>query len=328
MISFPVGGYTPETRWGVGVAGAYHFQINKEDSLSPVSQIQLGAAITQNKQQVYTLPYNLFWKQRRNQVYGEITFSNYLYYFFGTQSMPQKEKERYDSQFLRFRINYLRKIKSGTFIGLRWWLNDFKITDYADSGQLQQGLVPGSRGGLASGPGAIVLFDTRDKVYYSQRGHYLEMVFHLQNKSVGSDFNYSRYRLDARKFFPLSEKSTLGIQLFGDYLVGNVPFYEMTGVGGDKRMRGYLEGRFRDKNLSLLQFEYRLRLSEHWALAGFASGALIEQSIAAYSLENAKWTGGAGVRYFFDPKKRMTIRLDGAFNGKTILPYLSVGEAF
>jgi hypothetical protein len=102
----------------------------------------------------------------------------------------------------------------------------------------------------------------------------------------------------------------------------------MTGVGGDKRMRGYLEGRFRDKNLALLQLEYRLRLSDRWAFAAFGSTAFIENSLTEFSIENAKWTGGAGIRYFFDPKKRMTIRIDAAFNGKTVLPYLSVGEAF
>jgi hypothetical protein len=328
LIAFPVGGYTPETRWGIGLAASYHFQINKEDTISPFSQMQLGAVITQNKQQVYSLPFNIYWKQRKHQAYGEITYSNYLYYFFGTQSMPQDDKERYDSKFLRVRLNYLKKVRPNLFIGARWWLNDFKITDYSTEGNLIKGMVPGSQGGTASGPGVIVLLDNRNKVYYTTSGRYLELVYHNQDNIFGSDFNYHRYRFDTRKFIPFSEKSTLGIQLFGDFLQGNVPFFEMTGVGGEKRMRGYLEGRFRDKNLVLLQLEYRYRLSERWAFAAFGSSALIENSISNYSVENTKWTGGAGVRYFFDPKKRMTIRLDAAYNGKTVLPYLSVGEAF
>ena len=328
LIGFPVGGYTPETRWGIGLAGSYHFQISKNDTISPVSQIQIGAVVTQNKQQVYSLPYSIYWKQRENQVYGEITYSNYLYYFFGTQSQPQEEKERYDSQFLRFRFNYLKKIRTNIFIGGRWWLNDFKITDYDKEGNLIKGLVSGSSGGTASGPGLIVLFDNRNKVYYTTSGRYLELVYHNQDKVFGSDFRYQRYRFDARQFFPFGNKAVLGIQVFGDFLHGNVPFFEMTGVGGDKRMRGYLEGRFRDKNLALLQLEYRFRLSERWAFAAFGSTALIENSLTEFSVENAKWTGGAGIRYFFDPKKRMTIRIDAAYNGKTVLPYLSVGEAF
>jgi len=328
LIGFPVGGYTPETRWGVGLAGSYHFQISKQDTISPVSHIQLGAVVTQNRQQVYSLPYSIFWKQRTNQVYGEITYSNYLYYFFGTQSHPQEEKERYDSKFLRFRFNYLKKIHPSIYIGGRWWLNDFKITDYDEEGNLIKGLVDGSKGGTASGPGLILLFDNRNKVYYSTSGRYLELVYHNQDELFGSDFRYHRFRFDARQFLPLSNKTTLGIQVFGDFLNGNVPFFEMTGVGGDKRMRGYLEGRYRDKNLVLLQFEYRYRLSERWAFTAFGSSAIIENTIADYSIENAKWTGGAGIRYFFDPKKRMTIRLDAAFNGESVLPYLSVGEAF
>ncbi len=328
LIGFPIGGYTPETRWGIGLAGSYHFQISKKDTISPVSQIQIGAVVTQNKQQVYSLPYSIFWKERAHQVYGELTYSNYLYYFFGTQSQPQEEKERYDSQFLRFRFNYLKKIRPNIYAGARWWLNDFKITDFADDGNLIKGFVPGSNGGTASGPGLIVLLDSRNKIYYTTTGSYLELVFHSQDKLFGSDFKYQRYRFDARQFFPLSNKAVLGIHVFGDFMNGNVPFFEMTGVGGDKRMRGYLEGRFRDKNLALLQLEYRFRLSERWAFAAFGSTALIESTIAEFSVENTKWTGGAGIRYFFDPKKRMTIRIDAAYNGKTVLPYISVGEAF
>ena len=242
--------------------------------------------------------------------------------------MLQDNKERYDSKFLRVRLNYLKKVRPNLFVGARWWLNDFKITDYSTEGNLIKGIVPGSHGGTASGPGLIVLFDNRDKVYYSTSGRYLELVYHNQDNVFGSDFNYHRFRFDARKFVAFSEKSTMGIQLFGDFLQGNVPFFEMTGVGGEKRMRGHLEGRFRDKNLALLQLEYRFRLNTKWAFAAFGSGAFIENSVADYRLENSKWTGGAGVRYFFDPKKRMSIRLDAAYNGKTVLPYLSVGEAF
>ena len=288
----------------------------------------MGAVITQNKQQVYSLPYSIYWKQREHQIYGELTYSNYLYYFFGTQSLPQDAKERYDSNILRFRFNYLKKISPQLFIGGRWWLNDFTITDYSTTGNLIKGVVPGSQGGTASGPGLILLYDTRNKVYYSTSGKYLELVYHNQDDVFGSTFNYNRFRFDARQFIPFNEKSVFAVQLFGDFLSGNVPFFEMTGVGGEKRMRGYLEGRYRDKNLALLQLEYRFRINHRWAIATFGSGALIENKLSAYSIENTKWTGGAGMRFFFDPKKRMTIRLDAAYNGKTVLPYLSVGEAF
>jgi hypothetical protein len=102
----------------------------------------------------------------------------------------------------------------------------------------------------------------------------------------------------------------------------------MPGIGGEKRMRGYYEGEVRDEQLLLAQVEFRFRPIDRWAFTGFAHSAMVGFNLLHGANRTQKWAAGAGVRYFFDKKNRMTIRLDAAYNGKNILPYLSVGEAF
>lgn len=327
LLGFPVGGYTPETGWGIGAAASYHFRVNG-DSLTPISQVQLGFVVTQKNQQIFSLPFNVYSAQRKHQYYGEATYSNYHYYFFGTVRYPQDVKEKYHSRYTRVRINYLKKWTPHLFIGARWWYEELQFKDRASDGKLIDGLVPGANGGASSGPGIILLMDSRDHLYYTTKGHYFEGVAQSQSSITGSDFYYERLRGDYRFFKPLNSKWTLATQLFADFTWGNTPFFMMPGIGGEKRMRGYYEGEIRDEQLLLAQAEFRYRPFDRWAFAGFAHSAMVGYNLLHGANRTQKWAAGAGVRYFFDKKNRMTIRLDAAYNGKNILPYLSVGEAF
>ena len=60
LIGFPAAYYTPETKWGFGAGGIYNFYIDKNDSISPSSQLQLAASYTQRKQVLIYLPFNIY----------------------------------------------------------------------------------------------------------------------------------------------------------------------------------------------------------------------------------------------------------------------------
>ena len=117
LIGYPAVFYLPETRWGIGAGASYNFYINKQDSVSPPSQIQLGIGYTQNNQKLIYLPYDLYWKERKHSLSGEIGYYDYSYYFYGVGPGNESGKrELYDVRFPRFRINYLRKIRDRFFI--------------------------------------------------------------------------------------------------------------------------------------------------------------------------------------------------------------------
>jgi len=40
---------------------------------------------------------------------------------------------------------------------------------------------------------------------------------------------------------------------------GDVPFHQMPSIGGPKKLRGYIDGRYRDKMLLLLQLDLSLK---------------------------------------------------------------------
>ncbi|MCC6601433.1 MAG: BamA/TamA family outer membrane protein [Crocinitomicaceae bacterium] len=329
LLAYPVAFHLPETRWGLGFASSYHFFVSKKDSISPPSQIQAGIAFTQNRQVLFSLPFQLFWHERLHTLTGEAGYYDFSYNFYGVgNDETSQTTERFDVEFLQVRINYLRRLVPHFFAGARWWYENYKITGTKENGLLASGRIPGAVGSITSGPGIVFLYDSRDNIYYTKSGFYLELVYHNQSDMWGSNFSYDRYRFDARYFFSLRKKQALAFNVFGDFIAGSVPFSQMPNIGSSKRMRGYYEGRYRNKNMQMLQAEYRVMPFDRWGLAAFAGYALLARSPDHFEVKYAHFNAGIGARFVFDRAKKMNLRLDYAVGKNSSGLYFTVGEAF
>lgn len=340
FIAYPIAFYLPETGFGGGSAMAYYFHIDKRDDISPSSQIQLGFAYTQKGQVIFSLPFNFYWDERKNTLLGEIAYNDFSYNFYGTgEGNVQGFSERYKVRFPLFRLSYLRKIKESVYFGARWWYEDYRIHHFEESPWLTSGNFTGGRGGVSSGPGLIFLYDTRDNIYFSSKGKYFELSFQDQANHWGSEFAFQRYRFDFRQFTSLSENWSLASMLFGDFLNGSVPFSQLASIGGEKRMRGFYPGRYRDMNMLLYQGELRGIVSKRWGANAFWNYALLSDKLNNFSFRNDHLAAGLGLRFAFDKEKKTNIRLDAAvpigsgaykhgFTSNPFIFYLTLNEAF
>lgn len=327
IIGYPIGFYSPETGFGAGLAMAYSFYTDRTDTIAPASQIQLGLGFTQKNQTIFSLPFDFYFKERKHQISGEFSYTDFSYDFYGVGDMDNVD-EKFEVEFPRFRINYLKKIRPFVFVGARWWFEKYDLIKTQSGGILESGIIEGSSGNVTSGPGVILLFDSRDNVYASAKGHYLELVFHNQDKLWGSDYAYNRYRFDYRFFHSISKRQTFGFNFFGDFVGGRVPFNQLPLIGGAKRMRGFYEGRFRDMNLILAQFEYRKQIFNRWGINLFMNNAWLAGEPDEFNRSDSHFAAGAGLRYFFDKEKKVHIRLDAAFSKHKPAFYFTIGEAF
>jgi outer membrane protein assembly factor BamA len=324
LFPIPIGFYTPETRWGIGAAGVYNFYIDKSDTISPPSQLQGGLAVTQERQFLAYLPFSVFWNERKWFSFGELGYYRYNYFFYGVGNNPENREERYDVDFSRFRFNLFRKVYKRWYVGARVWVEDWKFTGFEEGGALADGSVSGNEGGLTVDPGLLLLHDGRDNVLYPTRGWLIEAV----TQHATGAFGWSRYRLDVRNYMPLHNDITWANQLFTDVTTGTTPFYMMAMLGGTKRMRGYYEGRFRDKTGVLYQTEVRARIWRRWGATAFWSAGIVDATAQQWSLGNLRNAGGLGIRFELDPEKDLNIRLDVATGPGSSQFYLTVGEAF
>jgi hypothetical protein len=103
LIGLPIVFLSPETSWSFGVAGVYTFKLPEESDISRPSQIQLGAAYTLEDQILFYLPFQVFYKDRKYNFYGELGYYRYNYFYFGNgNSFEDYDGELLESLFQEF----------------------------------------------------------------------------------------------------------------------------------------------------------------------------------------------------------------------------------
>lgn len=329
-IGLPILYYTPETRLAFGGAVINTFRFRNEPLDSRPSQVQLGAAYTLNKQILLYLPYRVYWNRENWVAFGELGYYRYNYFFFGIGNYQQPaRREIYDVTFPRIRASLMRQVARGTYLGLRYVLDDFRISGRDPDGLLTQNTITGSAGGLVSGLGPVVNYDSRDNIFWATSGAFIEAIAFFNYPAFGSDFSFSRFSVDASYFYTLPWADHIAaFNFYTDIGIGQPPFNQMAFLGGPKKMRGYYEGQFRERSLVLLQAEYRAQIWKRLSGVAFLSYGMVGRSISDFSLPDARMAGGAGLRFMIDKAERINLRLDygyGRYGGGL---YFTVGEAF
>jgi outer membrane protein assembly factor BamA len=211
---------------------------------------------------------------------------------------------------------------------LRFIADDFTMTDFDPGGLLIKGDIPGSRGGLNAGAGILINCDTRDNIFDTYKGWYVESNIDRHGSYLGSDFTYTRISLDVRRFFTFSAKDRLAAQFFTESFTGEVPFISQALIGGTRRMRGFYEGRYRDNHSMITQVEYRRHILGRLGAVAFASAGTVAPRYGGLSVGNVRYAFGGGLRVALDREDRINIRFDvGIGNGEPAY-YVTVGEAF
>lgn len=329
VYPLPVIYYTPETRFAFGAVALNTFRFPNESASSRISQFQIGAAYTQEDQLLVFMPFDIYFNEEKWYLKGTAGHYRYSYYFYGVGNEDSyRYEELYKVNYNRFRIDALRLVKKHWYAGVRYWYDDYQMGDREADGLLDRDLVSGSDGGLVSTFGLVSLWDSRNNYNYPSKGNYLETLILANSSFLGSDFDFSRYSIDYVNY------SSIGKSVWANnvYLVshtGNPPFNEMAFIGGRNKMRGYYLGRFRDKNLIMIQSEWRKELFWKIGMTVFSAFGNVAPELDAFELKNTKGTAGLGLRYRLNPEDKINIRLDYAVgeNGSSGL-YITFGEAF
>ncbi len=94
-------------------------------------------------------------------------------------------------------------------------------------------------------------------------------------------------------------------------------------------MRGFYEGRFRDRQAISLQAEYRQQLLSRLGFVLFGSAGRVGNEISDLGVAGLKYGGGAGLRLMLNRKERLNIRIDYARgSNQSSGLYFAIGEAF
>lgn len=329
FIALPVAFRLPETGWGGGVVGTTTFFFARDTIRTKPSQISFGATYTQKKQILFFVPFNIFYDNNRYYFNGDNGWFkyNFNYYGIGEDRVPE---EIFDVTFPRIRLLATKLIAPKTYLGLRYQYEGYNVTGTVEGGELATGRIAGSDFSRTSSLGPSILRDSRDQVFYPRSGLFGEFHILPTAKIFGADRSFTRIYLDVANYFSLNKKVVLATNYTASATFGdNIPFSQLSFLGGPKKMRGIYEGFFRDKNALLGQAELRWEIWKFIGATGFGSLGFLGNENDGIRFDKPKYTYGGGLRITVQKQNHLNIRVDYGFSpyAKGNL-YLTIGEAF
>ena len=319
--------YSAATSLGLGATASGLYSWNRADKTLPMSNVSIFAnasiagmfslGVKGNNflpEDKYRLDYQMFVYTFPSDFWG-IGYEN------GANDANKGSYKRVKFQFkpsFLFRLSQERSVFLGPVVDIEW-VNSFSFSDVSK--------LEGQDKDIANiGIGFNFSYDTRDFVLNAYKGNFFrwEQMFYpdvLGNKYhfIYTDLTYSAYR-------QVWKGGVLAMELHSLFNYGKVPWTMLAQVGVQGRMRGYYEGRYRDRNILEGQVELRQRIKGRHGIAIWGGMANVFPGFRDIRLKQILPNYGIGYRWEF--KTRVNVRLDFGFTKDNPNFTFNINEAF
>jgi outer membrane protein assembly factor BamA len=332
VLVLPIIARSIETGWSFGLASAGTFHLKTHDSTTRTSNAQALALYTTRHQFVAAINGSIYFPGERYILNEQLSYSSFPDEFWGLgNSAPYSNKESYKFKQYYVYLHPQRLISRNLFLGAVYEFQRVFDIEYTPRGLFDTEDIVGRYGYHISGLGLSITYDTRNNAFSPDRGEMLQFYFDHFTPFLGSDYQYTNYVLDCRRYFRVPGGEVLAIQAYGTFNAGEVPLRSLAYLGGANSMRGYYAGRFRDKNAAVLQAEYRIPLFWRLGAVGFGGIGNAGPRLEDIDFNGLKYSYGGGLRLALNKKEKLNLRLDygiGGLKANSQGFYLQLGEAF
>ncbi len=326
LFPLPILFYTPET----GVAGGAAALLLMRDTLAPrPSTLTANVIYTERKQAIAELDGDLYFHRDDYRLLTQFVFQRYPNKFFGIGDFTSlSNEETYTLQSFVARAVLYRTIVSNVHAGplLRYETASMKEIDPA--GLLASGTIMGSNGSSSAGLGFALNWDSRDNTFAASSGSFYQITGLFYSTSFGGNQNFNDILIDTRNYIEVFPAHVVAFQAAAEFMGGNVPFQNLVRFGGQNTVRGYYDGRYRDKNGIALQGEYRFPVWWRFGVIAFAGVGQVAHTVSDIALNRFWFAGGGGLRFYWNDKEHISLRLDCGIGNNSTGTYITVSEAF
>ncbi len=325
VIPVPALFYMPETSLGFGVFGLGTWKPEEEGRKPHV--VQGGAFYTLKNQVSLFAGSETYLAGDRARIATNLAFSLFPDVYYGLGPDADAEED-YTARQTRLAVSAGWRVAPRLYVGPVYRFARSSLVDTEAGGELATADIDGSEDFTSSGGGLQALWDSRDSPVYPRRGRLIVLEASGFPGALGSTADWGGILLDARSYHRLLESHVIALQALAALTAGEVPFLEMPRVGGQSLLRGYYDGRYRDKVLVALQAEYRFPIV--WRLGGVVFGGVgqVAPAVADLSLKDPKVAGGAGLRFLLEEAQHVNLRVDFGLSLEQNGFYLQITEAF
>ncbi|HEY4286817.1 MAG TPA: hypothetical protein VGN00_06925 [Puia sp.] len=278
ISALPVAGYTLQTGFA-GVLSSNFAFYTSEHSQANLSTILTSITYSQYKQIIFPVQADIWTTGNRYNIITDWRYLKYPSLTYGLGGNTNSDSGyNIDYGYLRLHQAILKTIARDLYLGLGYDLDYFwnikeidpptgKTTDFE-----RYGLSPKE---VASGISLHFLFDSRRNPINPGKGNYASITYRPNFTFLGSDDNWQSLLIDLRKYitFPASTHNVLAIWSYDWFTIGDgkPPYLLLPSTGWDaysNTARGYIQGRFRSRNMLYLESEYRFGLTSNGLLGG------------------------------------------------------------
>jgi outer membrane protein assembly factor BamA len=330
ILVLPIIASSIETGWSFGIVSAATFHLSSRDTVTRTSNAQALALYTTRGQFVAALNGSLYFPGERFILNEQLSYSSFPDKFWGLgKRAPNSNEESYKFKQYYIYLHPQFLVARNLFFGVVYEYQRVFDVEYKPGGLFDQQNVLGRYGYHVSGFGLSLTYDTRNNAFAPDKGVMLQFYFDHFAPFFGSDYQYTNYVIDLRRFLRIFRQQVLALQIFGSFNAGETPLRSLSYLGGANLMRGYYAGRYRDKNAAVIQAEYRVPLFWRIGAVGFADMGNVGPSLDYLNFNHFKYSYGGGLRVALNQKEKLNLRLDyGIAKGSSQGFYLQLGEAF
>lgn len=340
MLSvMPGAGYSLSTGWAAVLSSNASFYTSS-DRGQHISSVTASFTYTSLSQKNLNILSNIWTPDNRFMVVGDWKYLIYPQTTYGLGTFSKTgAANALDFSYIRLYETVLKRIENNWFVG-----GGYNLDYHFHIRQQQTGDVPASdftRYGFASrsvssGANLTLLYDGRSNQLNPKRGSYVSLVFRPNFTFLGSDQNWQSAVVDARKYIKLSDHSNNVLAFWGLAwltLGGNPPYLDLPSTGWDAQFntgRGYIQGRFRGKDMLYFETEYRFDITRN----GLFGGVVFANAQSFTGFPNNQFEGvmpaaGAGLRMKLNKQSGANICIDYGIglNGSRGF-FVNLGEVF
>ncbi len=334
FIAYPVLTFTPETSWQFGASGLLVYNAKKNLN-NRLSELAAFTFVTLESQYGLSIDHALYTDKNRYFFLGKLRLQQFPLSYHGIGiDAPQEPVATIEGFSFTLRERLLRELSENFYMGLEFDFNHLNAVEISEQGA--DFTVPAGVEGFTNlGFGIGVVYDQRHNVLNPRKGLFVEGGFLRYNEGFGSDYSFLNYFGDFRYYQPTFRNQLLAYQFLVNTTVpgtnDEVPFNQLSLIGGESLMRGYYLGRYRDNALVATQAEYRFLpfpFSRRFGGAIFGGVATVGSSLNSLKADQLRASGGLGARFLLFPGKDIFVRFDYAFTREGSGYYLFIGEAF
>lgn len=317
--------YSSDTKFGIGLVAAGLYRTDLNDTILPPSNVSLYGDVSTVGFYLLGVRGNHLFPQDKYRLNYNLYFYSFpsLYWGKGYENGSNDDNESdYDRFQAQVKVDFMTRIAQNFYIG------PMAVFDYVYGHDFEKPeLWEGMKARTTNiSLGFSLLYDSRDFLTNAYSGYYLRIDQRFSPAFLGNKYAFSSTELTTSYYHPVWKGGVLAGQFHTLLNYGNPPWGLMATLGSSYSMRGYYEGRYRDKCAMDAQIELRQHVWRRNGVAVWAGAGTVFPKFSGFEVKHILPNYGFGYRWEF--KKRVNVRLDLGFGKGQTGFIFNINEAF